>query len=202
MKVCAVDTSSELGSAALFEDDKLVCAIEQRVSNAHGETLLGMLDSLFRQAGMTAKDIERWAVGIGPGSFTGVRIAVATIKGIALVTGAEIVGVDSFDAVCEGVVLEPGETLVAIIAAGRELYVRSAGEPVYATLDEAKKIVDAVVGPIVLAGARVLDRKGARFAGHEVVHARAIGEVGRLRPSPSAEIEPLYVRPPAITAPS
>lgn len=202
MRLCAIDTSSELGSAALFQGDALVCEIEQRVSNAHGETLLSMLDRLFAQAGWTAKDIARWAAGIGPGSFTGVRICVSTVKGIALVTGAEIVGIDSFDAVSEGVVLEQGEQLAALVSVGREIYLR-AGEPMYVTIERAQSMLKGV-DRLVLAGARVLDlgKLRARTAGHEAVHARAIGKLALRRPPPTEEIEPLYVRAPAITSSS
>lgn len=197
MRTCAVDTSSELGSAALFEEEKLVFEIEQRVSNAHGETLLALLDRLLGEVGWKPKDVARWVAGIGPGSFTGVRIAVSTVKGIALVTGAEIVGVDSFDAVSEGVTLAEGETLVALVRAGPELYMRVT-DPVYCSLEEARAAIASIDRP-VLAGARVLE---GRHAGHEHVHARVLAQIGSARPAPTEEIEPLYVRAPAITTPS
>jgi tRNA threonylcarbamoyladenosine biosynthesis protein TsaB len=209
VRLCAIETSTELGSIALFEGGRLVGESERRVSNAHGETLLGLMDELFARCGWRPKDVARWAVGIGPGSFTGVRIAVATAKGAALATGAELVGVDAFDAVAEGCVQEADEALVALVLAGRELYVRAPGaEPAW--LDRPERVTEhlaSVSAPrlvLVGAGASVVDvgtlGKPVRRAGHDVPHARVIGALARSRAADDPEgTEPLYVRAPSIT---
>src|SRR3954468_3949400 len=125
-KLAALDTSTSLGSIALYDRGELVAEEAQRVSNAHGESLLPMVDALFAKVGWRPRDVARWAVGVGPGSFTGVRIGVATVKGIVLATGAEAIGVTSLDALAEGIEAGPGEAVASILFAMKgELFVQA-----------------------------------------------------------------------------
>lgn len=219
MRLAALDTSTTLGSVALFEDGVLVAEDARRVSNAHGESLLPMLSALFERVGWKAADVARWGVGLGPGSFTGVRIAVATAKGIALATGAELVGVTSLDALAEGV----SATVVAsVVAAGKgEVFVQvRAGErmsfgPAHVPVGEvAARVVAAAMhagGPLVVVGeaARDVDWSAAGAAvslriepPHDLPHASAVGRLALARPAEDADdLEPIYVRPPEITMP-
>jgi tRNA threonylcarbamoyl adenosine modification protein YeaZ len=227
MRLAALDTSSALGSVALYDGETLVAEAEQRVSNAHGESLLPMLDALFRRVGWKAADVQRWAVGIGPGSFTGTRIALATAKGIVIATGAELVGVTSLDAVARGVGAE-GELVVSVLGAGKgEVFlqaVRRGGEsggaviaPEHRALGDVAERIAAVLGPdgawVVGEGAKEVWAEipeaqapgGLRFrleAPHDLPRAWCVGELARGRAADAADrLEPLYVRPPEITLP-
>lgn len=220
MKLCAIDTSTALGSVALFEDERLVAEDARRVSNAHGESLLPMVDAIFAKAGWRPADVERWCVGIGPGSFTGVRIGVATVKGIVLGTGAEIVGVSSLEALA-ALVPDRAKPIVAAVAAIRgELYLEVAGsarsEPVCLAPDAIEAWLEGIA-PSAVAPAVVLVGEAAEkipplpsrtmtllSAGdHALPHARGVAIVGRGRAAEPVDLlEPIYVRAPEITTPT
>lgn len=93
MRVLSIDTSSELGTVAVVVDGIVAASIVSRVNSQHGETLLPLLDHLLKLAHLAIEDIDLLAVGLGPGSFTGVRIGVATAKGLSLARGTKMVGV-------------------------------------------------------------------------------------------------------------
>jgi tRNA threonylcarbamoyladenosine biosynthesis protein TsaB len=229
MKLCAVDSSTALGSVVLMDDGAIVATAEQRVSNAHGESLLPMIDRVFAEAGWRPRDVDRLGVGIGPGSFTGVRIAVATVKGIALGTGADVVGVTSLEAMAalagayadrDG---EPRErpsaqrTIVSVIDAIRgEVYVQATGwvtsPPVCMRPEGVGPWLEELSGPsgageILLAGdaaERVPLAGVVRLDVPELAlpHARGVASVARRRePTDPDLLEPAYVRPPEITRP-
>jgi len=229
-RLVAVDTSTPLGSVALFEDGRLVAEDAKRISNAHGESLLPMLDALFVRMGWRPADVDRWAVGVGPGSFTGVRIGVATAKGIAMATGAELTGVTSLDALAYG--LPEHELVVSVVAAGKgELFVQGrrggvlVAEPRHLRIAEvaafARSVAreaDALAGeaPVIVAGeaAREVDWSplGARAVlrtepPYDLPRAIHVAEIALTRPrsrdrqADADALEPVYVRPPEITMP-
>ncbi len=207
MRLVAIDTSSQLGTVAAFEGGRLVGERESRVSNAHGESLLGLLEELFAELGWTPKDVARWAVGIGPGSFTGTRVGVATVKGIAFATGAEVVAASAFDILATGVT-GPGPRLVLAEAGKGEVFFRFDDEaPGHATLDVVRERARAAgVRAAVGAPARGLAVDGiALFVEppHDVPRASSLGIFAQTAPpiDPDA-LEPLYVRPPDISIPA
>jgi tRNA threonylcarbamoyladenosine biosynthesis protein TsaB len=224
MRLAAIDTSSALGSIALFDDGVLLAEDARRVTNAHGESLLPMLSALFERTRWTPRDVGRWAVGVGPGSFTGIRIAVATAKGVVLATGAELVGVTSLEALAFGVT---GELVAGLLGAGKgELFLQAwrgdtsgsvvLGPSHLRTGDVAARLAEVAAGArirVVGEAAAEVDWSGMTPAverlsepPHDLPHASAIGRVALARPRGPAEdadaLEPVYVRPPDITIPA
>ncbi len=83
MKILAVDTSAITASCAVIEEGKLIAAAELRSKMTHSQTILPMVQDMLKNAALALHDIDLLAVNVGPGSFTGVRIGVSAVKGIA-----------------------------------------------------------------------------------------------------------------------
>ncbi len=98
MKILAIDSTAIVASVALCDDEKLIALYTVNNGNTHSETLLPMVESILKEAKLTPADIELFAVSNGPGSFTGVRIGCATIKGIAFGRTIPCVGVSTLEA--------------------------------------------------------------------------------------------------------
>jgi tRNA threonylcarbamoyladenosine biosynthesis protein TsaB len=204
-KLVALETSTAVGSIALFDRGALVVAREQRVSNAHGESLLPMLDAALAEAGWSPKDVARWGVGVGPGSFTGVRIAVALAKGVHLATGAELVGVTSLDAIARtasGTAGASAETVVAVLAAMRgEVFVQASGAVTRPPACVRIADWDAWLAALAAPGARVVGDAEPIVTGTPPT-ATSVGLLAQNRAADDADaLEPVYVRPPDITQP-
>jgi tRNA threonylcarbamoyladenosine biosynthesis protein TsaB len=218
-KIAAIDTSTSLGSIALFADGELVAEDAQRVSNAHGESLLPMVDALFARVGWRPGDVGRWGVGVGPGSFTGVRIAVATAKGIAIATGAELVGVTALDAIAYGVDANEGDAVASVLDAMKgEVFVqvRLRGELVIRPENlsgarAAARLAAVSCARMIVVGemADTIDMSTFQFqvvrrkeAPHDAPRATSVGRLAMARePDDADAVEPLYVRAPDITKP-
>lgn len=100
MKLLALDTSTELCSAALWLDGRVV-ADEAHAGQRHSELLLPMIDGLLRGEGIGVRALDAIAFGAGPGSFTGLRIACGVAQGLALGAGSPVVGIVTLLALAE-----------------------------------------------------------------------------------------------------
>ena len=101
MQILALDTSTEYCSVALWRDGEVISRCEL-VAQKHSEMLMPMLDGLLREAGVKVTHLDGIAFGMGPGSFTGVRIACGVTQGLALGANLPVVGVCTLEALAEG----------------------------------------------------------------------------------------------------
>ena len=93
MKILSIDTSSGVASAAVVEEEKLVCEVVLNNKLTHSQTLMPMIDYVLKESGTDISEIELIAVANGPGSFTGLRIGVSAAKGMADALNKPVAGV-------------------------------------------------------------------------------------------------------------
>jgi tRNA threonylcarbamoyladenosine biosynthesis protein TsaB len=187
----AFDTATAVATSALVDGDEI---LGERVSRA--QTLLEDVDALLRQAGAFPSDLGRLAVGLGPGSFTGVRIGLAVARGLALSLDVPGAGVSTLAALAAGA---PGAVPV-VDAKRREVFTVLDGEPSVLAPQELPLEKGAVcVGDGALRYRSLLEERGAvvppdddeRHLPRARFHAVLAGE-----PGPVDELEPLYLRVP------
>lgn len=117
MRILAIDSTANTSTVAVLEDDKLLSLFSANIKNTHSETLLPMVKSVLDTLKLTPNDIDAFAVSEGPGSFTGVRIGVATVKGLAFGKDKRCVGVSTIEALAQN--LEGFEGIVCPIMNAR-----------------------------------------------------------------------------------
>ncbi|MBE6757351.1 MAG: tRNA (adenosine(37)-N6)-threonylcarbamoyltransferase complex dimerization subunit type 1 TsaB [Ruminococcaceae bacterium] len=219
MRILAVETSAGPASCAVVEDGRVIASSYNNTAQTHSQTLMPMVEAMLEQAALTVADMDRLVVSAGPGSFTGVRIGVAALKGLAFTENKPCVGVSTLAAIArnaEGVGFE-GVVCAAMDARCRQVYTAcflaeggkirrlSADEAI--STDELKTRLAAYNKPIFLVG------DGARLCYNEFCgeidslllapeHLRFQTAVGVAREAQEAstvtaeELQPLYLRLP------
>ena len=181
MFILSTDTSLPLLSVALLRDEELIGAMALEGKGSRNEKLLPAIDWLLSESGTDRAAIDLFAVTRGPGSFTGVRIGLATMQGLALALGKPVCAMSTHEAIAYG---EPGRVAVVDDAGRGELYVSvfEDGEEVV-----APHLAAAVDEPRIVRVADVL--QSANVAVRCARRAAAIGERERYR-----DVTPIYVR--------
>ncbi len=118
MNILAIDSTAVSASCAVTSDERVLSSFTAENGLTHSELLLPMAEAALRAANMTLSDIDLFACTAGPGSFTGVRIGVATIKGLAFGTDKPCCAVSTLEAIAENLMPLPG-ILCAVMDARR-----------------------------------------------------------------------------------
>ncbi len=98
MRILAVDTSTNVASAAILEDQVIIGEYNCNRGKTHSQRLMPMVQHLMETTGLTVNDIDAFSASIGPGSFTGLRIGVTTIKAMAFAAEKPVISVHTLDA--------------------------------------------------------------------------------------------------------
>lgn len=120
MLVLGIESSARMASAAVAGEGVLLGEFFVNTRQTHSQTLLPMVESLLKNLNIACKDLHRIAVTKGPGSFTGVRIGVASVKGIALPDSIPCCGVSTLEAIAYGGIGFRGSVLCAVMDARRD----------------------------------------------------------------------------------
>ena len=155
----AIDTSSLVLSCALAEKDRLVAEWTVQKRLTHSEQLIPHLDAMMKEAGVSKEDITAIAVSIGPGSFTGLRIGLATAKMAAYIWKVPIVGVDTLESLARN--MEGAEAFILPLEDAQRGHVYAA---LYGAFDEFWKEAPEEAAPIddVIAAALVMEALSSR----------------------------------------
>ncbi|MEJ5357695.1 MAG: tRNA (adenosine(37)-N6)-threonylcarbamoyltransferase complex dimerization subunit type 1 TsaB [Desulfobacterales bacterium] len=218
MRILALDTSTRSCSVALLADTELLVETAVRLPETHSAHLLALVEHAMRLAGWRPADLDGVGVCVGPGSFTGLRIGIATAKGMAFAAGIPCVGVGSLEALAASL-LPRDERICCLIDARRgELYCalyRAEGERLGRLAPERALTIDALLGelegPHLFIGdgaalhadkIRLALGEGARFAppGQNDPRAAVIGRLAAARMALDAgergsRLVPRYLRP-------
>ena len=222
MKILALDTSMGACSAAVLRADgdaRRLESLQVEMPRGHAEALMPMVDEVLAEAELEPHDLDMVAATVGPGSFTGVRIAIAAARGLALVTNAKLFGTDSLSVMARAALLagaEPkGPFAVAVDARRGMLYfglfdatARKMEGPLLVAPDDAAALLPEGLVPDGLAlgvgsGASAL-AEAAVSRGLAVApaletlqpSAAALAEITFESGKPCDVLRPLYLRPP------
>ncbi len=97
MNILALDTSSKHFSLAVAKDGKTLCYRSVVLKKVLSDSIMPAIQGILKKAGLTLAQIDGFAVGLGPGSFTSLRVGLATVKGLAFATAKPVVGIPSLD---------------------------------------------------------------------------------------------------------
>ena len=195
MKVLGLDTATSGCSAALWIDGRVTARRAEPMARGQAEALVPMVEAVLADAGLRFTDLDRIAVTVGPGAFTGVRLAVALAQGIALALDRPVLPVSTLAVLAAGAPAAAGDRIVAAIDARMgEVYLgafdRGGGEPRALMPERVVGPVDAAlpegtgwwgVGTGFDAGEGALrTRMGAALAGADAAALPRAGDVARL----------------------
>ena len=98
MKILGIDTATMISGIGVVEEDQVLADFRYNVKLTHSEVLLSHIDQLLKGLCLGVRELDGFAISIGPGSFTGLRIGLATVKGLSFASGKPVMGVPTLDA--------------------------------------------------------------------------------------------------------
>jgi len=208
MLTLAIDTAANFCSACLWDEasDRVIAQEERDIGRGHAEQLMQVVETVMRSGGRDYADLGRIAVAIGPGSFTGIRVGVASARGFGLALGVPVLGVTTIEALAADAVSQATGPFTVAVRGGRGQFFMQDFEPSGRPLADARAVDEAAAHAAIPEDARLLVGNAAadiaeRLAasGHKTpaLIDRATGTiatVARLSAVSSHAPVPLYLR--------
>ncbi|MEP3889341.1 MAG: tRNA (adenosine(37)-N6)-threonylcarbamoyltransferase complex dimerization subunit type 1 TsaB [Hellea sp.] len=194
MRILGLDTTGAYCSAAIVDTAKVLAHKSENIGRGHAERLAPMVAELLAGAGLTAKDIDKIAVCTGPGSFTGLRVALAFAKGFALPRKLPVVGIDALQVTAEDMAYTDGDEAMIIYRDIRRNEVMSA------TYEGALRIGSLTTSPLD----DIIDEAnefGIAFVESLVIDTRILAWLGADLSPEKHPAQPLYSRGPDAKLP-
>jgi tRNA threonylcarbamoyladenosine biosynthesis protein TsaB len=219
LKILAIDSSAKSASVAVTDDRKLISESFVNTGLTHSETLLPMIKSTLDNVGLTPADIDAFCVTVGPGSFTGIRIGVSALKGIAQPLCKPCAGVSTLDAMAHNIENFGGIICCAMDARCSQVYcalykkddnsLKKLTDDIAISIDELYNKLKVFDEDILLVGdgAEICfeafkDKlENVSLTGEQLRYQRAYGAVlaaldGNIEFKDVSGINPVYIRPP------
>lgn len=200
MLLLSLDTASTTLSLALLEGDNVLAKFDETMIRGQAERLIPEIQNLFQKANREIKDLSAVAVGVGPGSFTGVRVALATARGFALALEVPVYGVSSLEAYAYGA---GGDVLVALDTKRGDFYVAGFDKdlnevfaPRIMTMEEIK-----ILNPKLIASdvPDVFETEGFKVRKNDFSLSEQVAKIALSRGENNLPAEPCYLRDADVT---
>lgn len=162
MKILSLDSSAKTASVAVTDGEKLITECFVNAGLTHSRTLMPMIDNALRQADMKIDEIDAFCVNAGPGSFTGIRIGVAAVKGLAISTDKPCAGTSTLESIAYNFIDENAVICAAMDARCNQVYtaffeiadgrVNRLCDDRAVSITELADDISAIGKPVILAG--------------------------------------------------
>jgi len=218
MRILAFDTTTMSGSVALLDGTCLIGEVSSEAGLSHSERLLASVDFLLKKNGLKIEDMDGFAVAAGPGSFTGIRIGLSTVKAFAFASGKPVASVSGLEALAwklrdgparlaaPAVDAKKGEIYAALFEAGKkglkEIIPQGAYPPdAFLARLPGRRIIHFLGSGVRIYGDKISAYLGdkARFSSRSLFIAAEVGLIGyaKLRMGQAVDfkaLEPIYFR--------
>jgi tRNA threonylcarbamoyladenosine biosynthesis protein TsaB len=213
VRIVGIESSSRRGSIALLEGERVIASVEHEQPNSHAERLLPLLEQLLAEAGWPKSSLDRLGVGVGPGSFTGLRAGIALAEGLSVGLDRPLWGVGSLLSMARGALADHSGPCCALLDARRnELFLAVYDADLRELCAPQALPVEDLSNFLATSGVATLVGEVARTLAHglpvatgqtlDLPHARWVAALTLELSEASSPPEPQYVRGIGATLPA